>query len=71
MICKQLTLIQAERYVMNELYKLERAALEGYKTYNFPRGMSCMRIYRAVLTLHSSYGSFNEFRQYHAFVSIL
>lgn len=36
---KRLTLKQAERYVMNELYKLERIALEGYGTYNFPRGM--------------------------------
>ena len=56
---------------MNELYKLERTALEGYRTYNFPRGMSCLCIYRAVLTLHTSYGCFNEFRQHHAFVSIL
>lgn len=32
-------MMQAERYVMNELYKLERTTLEGYETYNFPKGM--------------------------------
>jgi isoleucyl-tRNA synthetase len=27
-----------ERYVMHKLWKLETTALEGYKTYNFPKG---------------------------------
>lgn len=56
---------------MNELYKLERTALEGYRAYNFPRGMLYMRNNCTVLTLHSSYGCFDEFRQHHPFVSIL
>ncbi|KAI6045227.1 tRNA synthetases class I-domain-containing protein [Pisolithus marmoratus] len=32
----------AERYVMNELYKLEQTALQGYATYNFPRVMTAL-----------------------------
>lgn len=35
---------------MNELYKLERTALEGYKTFNFPQGMGCIGIRRIVLS---------------------
>jgi isoleucyl-tRNA synthetase len=31
---------KAERYVMHELYNLERTALDGYTTYNFPKGRS-------------------------------
>lgn len=27
-----------DRYVMHELYTLEQTALEGYKSYNFPKG---------------------------------
>ena len=30
---------KAERYVMNELYNLEQTAIEGYATYNFPKGL--------------------------------
>jgi isoleucyl-tRNA synthetase len=41
---KQLTSVtQIERYVMHELYNLERTALDGYATYNFPKGESCTR----------------------------
>lgn len=29
---------KAERYVMHELFKLERVALEGYDSFNFPQG---------------------------------
>lgn len=32
--------MQAEKYVMHELYKLEQVALEGYASYNFPKGPS-------------------------------
>ncbi|KAF8970174.1 hypothetical protein BDZ97DRAFT_1792292 [Flammula alnicola] len=28
-----------EEYVMHELYTLEQTALEGYASYNFPKGM--------------------------------
>lgn len=31
---------KAERYVMHELYNLERTALDGYASYNFPKGKS-------------------------------
>ena len=34
-----LTSTQAERYVMHELYQLERTALEGYASYNFLKGL--------------------------------
>ncbi|KAG8216484.1 tRNA synthetases class I-domain-containing protein [Butyriboletus roseoflavus] len=44
----------AERYVMNELYKLERTALEGYGTYNFPRVMVALTNF-ANITLSSLY----------------
>ena len=29
---------QLEKYVMHELHTLEQTALEGYKSYNFPKG---------------------------------
>jgi len=44
----------AERYVMNELYKLEKTALEGYATYNFPRVMVALTNF-ANITLSSLY----------------
>ncbi|KAN0085929.1 tRNA synthetases class I (I, L, M and V) domain containing protein [Tylopilus felleus] len=44
----------AERYVMNELYKLERTALEGYATFNFPRVMVALTNF-ANITLSSLY----------------
>ncbi|KAF8553369.1 isoleucyl-tRNA synthetase [Imleria badia] len=44
----------AERYVMHELYKLERTALEGYRTYNFPRVMVALTNF-ANITLSSLY----------------
>ncbi|KIJ61453.1 hypothetical protein HYDPIDRAFT_115926, partial [Hydnomerulius pinastri MD-312] len=44
----------AERYVMNELYKLEKTALEGYSTYNFPRVMTALTNF-ANITLSSLY----------------
>ncbi|KAH0834854.1 isoleucyl-tRNA synthetase [Lanmaoa asiatica] len=44
----------AERYVMNELYKLEKTALEGYGTYNFPRVMVALTNF-ANITLSSLY----------------
>ena len=28
----------AERYVMHKLHELEQTALDGYRTYNFPKG---------------------------------
>lgn len=37
-------LFQAERYVMNELYNLEQSALEGYSTYNFPKGQNLVTL---------------------------
>ncbi|KAG6831068.1 hypothetical protein H0H92_012991 [Tricholoma furcatifolium] len=43
----------AERYVMHELYTLEQTALEGYSTYNFPKGsssFSIVAIYRLLIT---------------------
>ncbi|KAL4073583.1 tRNA synthetases class I-domain-containing protein [Scleroderma citrinum] len=44
----------AERYVMNELYKLETIAFEGYTTYNFPRVMTALTNF-ANITLSSLY----------------
>ncbi|KAI6099470.1 tRNA synthetases class I-domain-containing protein [Pisolithus croceorrhizus] len=44
----------AERYVMNELYKLEQSALQGYATYNFPRVMTAL-VNFANITLSSLY----------------
>ncbi|KAH7882347.1 tRNA synthetases class I-domain-containing protein [Phlebopus sp. FC_14] len=44
----------AERYVMNELYKLEKTAFEGYSTYNFPRVMNALTNF-ANITLSSLY----------------
>ncbi|KAI6006964.1 tRNA synthetases class I-domain-containing protein [Pisolithus albus] len=44
----------AERYVMNELYKLEQTALQGYATYNFPRVMTAL-VNFANITLSSLY----------------
>ncbi|KAG6331358.1 hypothetical protein ID866_7732 [Astraeus odoratus] len=44
----------AERYVMNELYKLEKTALEGYATYNFPKVMTSLTNF-ANITLSSLY----------------
>lgn len=32
------SVLQAERFVMHELYKLERTAQDGYATYNFAKG---------------------------------
>jgi isoleucyl-tRNA synthetase len=32
-------LFKAERYVMHQLYTLEKGALESYASYNFPRGL--------------------------------
>lgn len=34
-------MVQAERFVMHELYKLEKTALDGYATYNFAKGAYC------------------------------
>ncbi|KIK95549.1 hypothetical protein PAXRUDRAFT_140435 [Paxillus rubicundulus Ve08.2h10] len=44
----------AERYVMNELYKLERTALDGYASFNFPRVMTAL-VHFANITLSSLY----------------
>ncbi|KAF8838923.1 isoleucyl-tRNA synthetase [Paxillus ammoniavirescens] len=44
----------AERYVMNELYKLERTALDGYAAFNFPRVMTAL-VHFANITLSSLY----------------
>ncbi|KAI9460791.1 tRNA synthetases class I-domain-containing protein [Boletus coccyginus] len=44
----------AERYVMNELYKLERTAFEGYTAYNFPRVMVALTNF-ANISLSSLY----------------
>lgn len=44
----------AERYVMNELYKLEHTALQGYATYNFPRVMTAL-VNFSNITLSSLY----------------
>ncbi|KAF9239290.1 tRNA synthetases class I-domain-containing protein [Melanogaster broomeanus] len=44
----------AERYVMNELYKLERTAFEGYAAYNFPRVITALTHF-ANITLSSLY----------------
>lgn len=32
--------LKAEKYVMHELYNLEKTVLDGYATYNFPKGDS-------------------------------
>ena len=56
---------------MNELYKLERITLECYETFNFLRGTPNMQIYHTLLTLLSSHGCFDEFRQRYAFLAIL
>ncbi|KAG9311700.1 hypothetical protein JVU11DRAFT_7938 [Chiua virens] len=45
---------RAERFVMNELYKLEKTALEGYAMYNFPRVMVALTNF-ANITLSSLY----------------
>ncbi|KAH7907567.1 tRNA synthetases class I-domain-containing protein [Hygrophoropsis aurantiaca] len=44
----------AERYIMNELYKLENTAREGYVAYNFPKVMTVLSNF-ANLTLSSLY----------------
>ncbi|KAF9226386.1 isoleucyl-tRNA synthetase [Gyrodon lividus] len=44
----------AERYIMNELYKLEKIAVEGYATYNFPRVMTALTNFSNI-TLSSLY----------------
>ncbi|RDB30371.1 Isoleucine--tRNA ligase [Hypsizygus marmoreus] len=44
----------AERYVMNELYTLERTALEGFATYNFPKVINALTNF-ANITLSSLY----------------
>ncbi|KAF9459744.1 tRNA synthetases class I-domain-containing protein [Collybia nuda] len=44
----------AERYVMHELYNLERTALDGYSTYNFPKVINALTNF-ANITLSSLY----------------
>ncbi|EGN92511.1 hypothetical protein SERLA73DRAFT_172840 [Serpula lacrymans var. lacrymans S7.3] len=44
----------AERYVMHELYKLEKVAHEGYASYNFPKVINSLTNF-ANLTLSSLY----------------
>ncbi|KAG2137399.1 tRNA synthetases class I-domain-containing protein [Suillus bovinus] len=44
----------AERFVMNELYKLDQIAAEGYANYNFPKVMTSLTNF-ANLTLSSLY----------------
>jgi isoleucyl-tRNA synthetase len=34
-----LSLVKAEKYVMHELYNLEKTALDEYTNYNFPKGI--------------------------------
>ncbi|KAH9477821.1 Isoleucine--tRNA ligase, mitochondrial [Psilocybe cubensis] len=43
-----------DRYVMHELYTLEQTALEGYKSYNFPKVISALNNF-ANITLSSLY----------------
>ncbi|KAF9559444.1 isoleucyl-tRNA synthetase [Agrocybe pediades] len=43
-----------DRYVMHELYTLEQSALEGYKSYNFPKVISALNNF-ANITLSSLY----------------
>jgi isoleucyl-tRNA synthetase len=42
--------IQAERYMMHELYKLEQTALESYRAYNFSRGNRSFSILSSIGT---------------------
>ncbi|OJA11547.1 hypothetical protein AZE42_09681, partial [Rhizopogon vesiculosus] len=44
----------AERFVMNELYKLDQTATEGYASYNFPKVMNSLSNF-ANITLSSLY----------------
>ncbi|KAG1738733.1 tRNA synthetases class I-domain-containing protein [Suillus lakei] len=44
----------AERFVMNELYKLDQTAAEGYTSYNFPKVMNSLTNF-ANITLSSLY----------------
>ncbi|OAX32892.1 isoleucyl-tRNA synthetase [Rhizopogon vinicolor AM-OR11-026] len=44
----------AERFVMNELYKLDQTAAEGYASYNFPKVMNSLSNF-ANITLSSLY----------------
>ncbi|KAG1900331.1 tRNA synthetases class I-domain-containing protein [Suillus fuscotomentosus] len=44
----------AERFVMNELYKLDQTAAEGYANYNFPKVMNSLTNF-ANITLSSLY----------------
>ncbi|KAG0707905.1 tRNA synthetases class I-domain-containing protein [Suillus ampliporus] len=44
----------AERFVMNELYKLDQTAAEGYANYNFPKVMTSLTNF-ANITLSSLY----------------
>ncbi|PPQ69799.1 hypothetical protein CVT24_003075 [Panaeolus cyanescens] len=44
----------AERYMMNELYTLEQTALEGYRTYDFPKVMNALNNFTNI-TLSSLY----------------
>jgi len=43
-----------DRYIMHELYTLEQTALEGYRTYNFPKVISALNNF-ANITLSSLY----------------
>lgn len=42
-----LIVLQVERYVLHKLYNLDAVAREGYKTFNFPKGM-CFVHYLAI-----------------------
>ncbi|KAF9041334.1 tRNA synthetases class I-domain-containing protein [Panaeolus papilionaceus] len=44
----------AERYMMNELYSLEQSALEGYRSYDFPKVMNALNNFTNI-TLSSLY----------------
>ncbi|OJA11543.1 hypothetical protein AZE42_09678 [Rhizopogon vesiculosus] len=44
----------AERFVMNELYKLDQTAAEGYASYNFPKVVNTLSNF-ANITLSSLY----------------
>ncbi|THV04716.1 isoleucyl-tRNA synthetase [Dendrothele bispora CBS 962.96] len=49
----------AERYVMNELFQLEKIALENYGSYNFPKVMNTL-VNFANITLSSLYFDFTK-----------
>lgn len=63
--------IQAERYVMHELYTLQQTAFEGYATYNFPKGMFGYSLVEHFMTYVCSHERAGTFCQYNFIFALL